>query len=254
MADKSVWFETVKHYINVLVGMIVIFGVVTGLYFGWYQSRSGKMIWVSNSYHLATSLHCSSAKEQYMKIINSIEKELNSSKLTENKIDASEASLAYQLAVKDISMIVLLQTIHHDDKYTDKTDLVRDQFNSIVIKNNLPREQAKEISKNAYEYIKVLDSLQAEHQNDNVILEAKIKTWRKRRTYHFLGFLVLILIIGFGLVRRITSLIKMILFRLLEESDERESERKVLKKREEEIEELRSIIYRVKQEHPEIEL
>jgi vacuolar-type H+-ATPase subunit I/STV1 len=62
------------------------------------------------------------------------------------------------------------------------------------------------------------------------------------------------ILIGFGLVKRITSLIKMILFRLLEESDERESERKLLLSKEEELDDLRSIIQRLKQEHPEIKI
>jgi hypothetical protein len=46
----------------------------------------------------------------------------------------------------------------------------------------------------------------------------------------------------------------MILFRLLEESDERESERKLLLSKEEELDDLRSIIQRLKQEHPEIKI
>ncbi len=254
MADKSVWFETVKHYINVLVGMILVFGIVTGLYFGWYQSRSGKMIWVSNSYHLATSLHCASVKEQYLHIINSLIEEMASPKLTDINISTTDALTAYQTAKKDISMIVLLQTIHKEDKYQTNTNLVKDQFNTIVFQNSISREKAQELIKNSKEYIQVLDLLQNEHYKDHVDLEEKVKTWRKRRSIYFLSFLALILLIGFGLVRRITSLIKMILFRLLEESDERESERKILKQREEEITELHAIIHRVKQEHPEIEL
>jgi uncharacterized protein YihD (DUF1040 family) len=257
MSDKSVWFETVKHYINVLVAMILIFGLATGLYMGWYQSRAGKMIWVSNSYHLASSYHSASVKEQYMRMYYSFKMKLAKEQncpLAYDKNPLIDAVTAYEKANSEVAMLVLLQAIHKDKNFQSETDLIKDQFNSIVISEKMSDEDITAAIEGIPSYVASLDNLQKAHFQKRQEMDRQIKKWRRRRSINFISLIAVMILIGFGLVKRITSLIKMILFRLLEESDERESERKLLLSKEEELDDLRSIIQRLKQEHPEIKI
>ncbi|MDP8232527.1 MAG: hypothetical protein P9L91_07670 [Candidatus Zophobacter franzmannii] len=257
MADKSVWFETVKHYINVLVTMIVIFGTATGLYIGWYQSRAGKMIWVSNSYHLASSYHCASVSEHYLKLSQHLSEYLCDAVLKDAEMedkDMVKAMEAYEKLSEEVGMVVLLQTIHKDENFQVEADLIKDQFNSIVISSEMNNEELTNIMSSIATYLIPLDELEIKHFEEHLNMELKVKTWRKRRVIYFAIFITLIVLISFGLVRRITSLIKMILFRLLEENDERESERKMLQAKDKQLDDLRTIIQRIKQDHPDIKI
>ncbi|MBN2829722.1 MAG: hypothetical protein JXR56_05335 [Candidatus Cloacimonetes bacterium] len=257
MADKSVWFETVKHYINVLVAMILIFGVATGLYMGWYQSRAGKMIWVSNSYHLASSYHCASAKEHYMRMFYGFKMKLAKEQncpLANDADPLKDALNSQEKANGDIAMLVLLQTIHQDKNFQSETDLIKDQFNSMIVSDKMTDKMINDVLESIPMYVESLENLQKAHFLKHQEMERQVKNWRRRRAMYFISFIAIMVLIGFGLVKRITTLIKMILFRLLEENDEREVERKLLQTKEKELDDLRSIIQRLKQEYPEIKI
>ena len=203
----------IRLHIYQLISLVVILGLITGVYVFWQKSLSGSSQALASDYHLSSNSHYLRAmlELRYIQshsILESLEKSIDSNLQKSSQEIQHEYSdtVSFYLVRDELHAALALQDEFADGRFDPLTDKLRQQLFILIEGDNddLPHVDATpgQMYLSVREMLKTLKQLVQLHTVVRGDLLAELEARKSRQNTVFIILLFLLFVFGFFIIRR----------------------------------------------------